>query len=336
MNARTLPTHHGTRTLQATSLLLLFASRLFAASFEGFLGELPIWVDLDLPAQGGAVSGSYFYKKVGTPIPLKGTRTGPKVDLREFGKKDKATGFFACTLQVEGMVGQWGKKVGEGNHEVRLFKANPEWRKHAQGQSFKNLTLANGSSLEAEIRKYSEDGYTDHEVSYTFNRKNVLSVAVQWSSMRAYPNFGIDYFLFDLITKEEIKLWDEIDPKALPKLNKRLAPEIEAFLRDLRKDQTDSAWLDILELPPHKQDETGKALSDFFSKGPADESLEDRFNGSYVTEGGVIFTDAGHGYLGLPHAVEAMDRKLEISLSSQEFDAYLRPTSVLKILAKAP
>ncbi len=69
---------------QLVSLLLLIFTTISSAdmvSYEGFIGDYPVWLDIDTTC--GEISGEYFYRNIGTPIALSGERVGDSLFLEE-------------------------------------------------------------------------------------------------------------------------------------------------------------------------------------------------------------------------------------------------------------
>jgi hypothetical protein len=190
-----------------------------------------------------------------------------------------------------------------------------------------------------DMKKFSDpsEGYDESpSLSYLYSRKNIFCADFSWSFMGAYPNFGVEYSIYDLATTNEISVWDEIDSSARKSFYEYMAPQVEGFLSDLRASQSDSDWRDnfstfFLDGPVN---DTARALDSIFSAPTTLDGIQAKLGIVYIDSQNVHFSNPGHGYLQFPHVNEALDGMLDISIPFEEFDRYLKRKSPLRSLAK--
>lgn len=323
------------RIASAICLSLCISVPAFAESFEGFLGDFPIWLDVDSPAGDGPARGSYFYKKVGTPIPLEGERTAGKLVLREKDAKGKVTGVFECSWQGKGLAGEWGKPGAKKRLPVRLPRTDPAYRKHAV-HKFSDLELLEEGNLAEEIASMSGEGSDGPPVvEILYDQRNILSVEVSWSAMGAYPTWGAYRYLFDLKRRKQVSIWDEIDAAGLKKIWKVLGPGLDAELKEGRRGYSDSEWVEVLEnrFEGEDWDEPGKKLEGIFSASHT-VPVPDAFSDCYLDSATFHFKKSD--WFGFPHVIRAMDLTVDIPMPIAELATYLKPGSFLRNLVREP
>lgn len=136
--------------------VLSFCIRIQAVPYEGYIylqyHSAPIWVDVSIPAGNGPISGSYFYKRVGKTIPLKGERRGDTLHATEMDAKRAVTGTFTCTIHRDSLVGTWVGPKDVQAWRVLLFKAEPADKKFSLIPRPEDLRLAAGGTLADRIK----------------------------------------------------------------------------------------------------------------------------------------------------------------------------------------
>jgi hypothetical protein len=142
----------------AISALLCFCETAFGDSYEGKIGSFPIWMDLAFKPGEGSATGSYFYKKVGTTIQLRGEIDGNRLTLGEYSDKGDATGFFVCTLRGDSLTGRWGRDPSDSAYPVVLRKTDPALRKSAK--KHKSVALTNQDGRKSKFGKLEFDRET--------------------------------------------------------------------------------------------------------------------------------------------------------------------------------
>lgn len=261
-------------TLLASALY----SSVFALSFEGSMYAVKdgvqkdyfIWADLALPAGPGAVTGTYFYKKIGRAINLTGTSDGKTVSLTESDKKSNAvTGIFTLTLSSDSLYGTWNKPDGKDTLQVVLHLTDPAHRKFAVIPKPSALMLQHSyyedNTLAGELAFFGAGiHYPDEEwVHFTtlFTDKNLLSVEVDWSNLSYTARYGTVHHTFDCATKQEINLWDEFSPA----LNEFFRKRLQEMVTTRRKTVPDADWEEDLAEVIGNSNGTIKNADDLFT-----------------------------------------------------------------------
>jgi hypothetical protein len=309
----------------------------FADSFEGFLGDYPIWMDLALPVKDGPVAGTYFYKKVGTTIALEGEAKGGKLVLREKDAKGKVAGAFACAWMGKDLAGDWGKPNAKQRMSVKLAATDPAYKAHAV-HKFDALLLEDGTTLAATIKSLNAEEGSDGpaQVTFHYDQRNILSVEVSSCGTGAYTTCSSERYLFDLVRKKEVSIWDEIDAAGMKKLWKKLGPQLDSSLKDQRKGFSDSEWTEVLMKSDEPEwEDPEKELNQRFS-WPGTTPSPGTFDGSYLDSATFHFAPAESGWFHFPHVIRNMDLYIEIPMPIPELVKYLKPGSFLRNLVKNP
>jgi hypothetical protein len=142
----------------AASAVFLFFDTARCDSYEGRIGSFPIWMDLAFTPAGGTATGSYFYRKVGTTIQLKGEIDGIRLTLGEYDTQGNATGFFACSVHGDSITGHWGRNKPDSAYPVALRKTDPALRKSAR--KYQPLALMDRDGRKSKIGKTAFDRET--------------------------------------------------------------------------------------------------------------------------------------------------------------------------------
>jgi hypothetical protein len=310
--------------LAALFLLYFSVVGIQAQSYEGYIADYPVWVDLTIPTLGGALNGSYFYKKNGGSIALVGTKTGRALNLIEKDKKQEVTGIFICTDSDDSITGNW-KKNNETSSPllVRLYKTDPAYKKFAiipkpedlffskdsyymseEDETLESI-LGNSESLH---NSAVEHCYTD--IEYLFVQKNIFSIRVNWSCP-GDPIPSHQYRAFNLMTNKEMVLWKEIARGKLSVFKKYLYQKVQPEIKE---------WLS--EFPE---------MAGTLKRQPI---LINQNRGViiYVANNNLHFVI--DGYYGFGQASKALDFYCDISIPPQDLVKYLKPTSILRNLAK--
>ncbi len=117
-----------------------------ACYFTGILGNT-MKVQMALNVEKGMVKGSYYYEKYGTPIELKGTLSGTRLHLSEYGKNKNATATLRMQMDAKSGIasGQWISADGKKTFPLRLLRVATSMQRHAD--------TANKSDLDTEFPK---------------------------------------------------------------------------------------------------------------------------------------------------------------------------------------
>ncbi|MGA2506564.1 MAG: hypothetical protein ABSF80_03715 [Chitinispirillaceae bacterium] len=326
---------------KSTILIALFflAAEIQAQSYEGYIENivytLPVWVDLVIPASDGTVTGTYFYKQYGSSIILTGTKTGSRFDLIEKDDNQKITGTFTCTDFGDSIKGKWKKKKKGDSASVRLYKTDPAYKKLAKIPRADKLVLKSGISLQAEVDNFTAQNYDGSKSTITiqFAEKNLLVISTRWWSSGGanYPDMHSSFHTFDLTTNKEISLPHEIRIDKTAALDDRSCAECKKQLLENRKRIPDAEWIKIFR----GEEKEMKPLDEYFMlPDSACNGLND--NDEFLLEHDSIAIFTIHGYFGFPNVIQCMDFDCCVELSYKELETYLKPTSILRNLAKNP
>jgi hypothetical protein len=300
-------------------------------SFDGYIelgyhSVAPIWMELNNSAAKGSVTGTYFYKKVGKEIPLKGSGKGDTLRIVESDAKNN-TGIFLLARHNDSLVGSWKAPKSAQSRVVKLFKSNPEDKKFARLPKSRELKLKSGKTLDQEMQENRNGDKHKPDVSdIIFYRRNILSLEVGWETMGAYPGFHSFVHSFDLSNDKEIELDKEIDAAQLPRFNAFLSNKIQVELTDHRKTYSDSEWYDALaERIQNDHEGEGGDLGKYFDVTGVFTAGSSEF---FFTEDGLCYRV--ENYLELPHVIQSMDFNSDILIPFSELKKFLRVGSVLR------
>jgi hypothetical protein len=301
--------------------------------YEGFIADLPVWVELSIPTSDGKAAGSYFYRTRGKELQLEGERQGQKLILRETWRT-QVTGSFTLDLQEardgreRRMLGTWQKPgATTAPLPVKLFVAAPASKRYARLDP-DQLKLADqktfGDKLdECSGAAYGTKGRTAYQVPYC--RKNLLSTFFSWEYLEGpHPSSGMEYHTFDLAAKKEIVLWDEIAPGRADAFTRVLAGKVDPILAKRRKERPDKDWLEVFSTFGDESVDA-KSLPDMFK-------LTDgtKLASFYLADDGVHMLN--EGYFGFPYAMLSMEVGVEAVMPFAELQRYLRKGSALRSL----
>lgn len=291
-----------------------------AQSYEGYIsGNLPVWVDLDIPANDGPVSGAYFYKKDGGIIPVSGTIHGKKIILNETNKDGTITGIFTCIDFGDSITGSWKKPGGTKLFSVKLYKTDVSFKAFAKIPDAGKLILLNGKTLSEELAEYTNEGSKKPKLVYFFAEKNVLSASFTWEYMGPYLSTGTIYHTFDLTKNKEIALLNEIDPARLPELKRKVQIAVQNELNAHRKQYTEQEWIEAF------------GDKETYEKSFKVTEAGDTLLANYYLKTGVL-TVVLEDYFAFPHVIHAMDISVEWKMAFAEIGLYLKASSILNNL----
>jgi len=101
----------------------------FIKTYEGNInGKYEIM--MKITSDNGEINGSYFYKKNGIKIDIKGNlKNNGSIVLNEFDKNGNQTGIFKGNLKNEHkIIGKWSKPNGKNNMDFKLIESNSEYK----------------------------------------------------------------------------------------------------------------------------------------------------------------------------------------------------------------
>jgi hypothetical protein len=291
-----------------------------AQCYEGYIsGNLPVWVDLIIPANDGAISGTYFYKKDGGIITVSGTISGNHIILNETDKEGKITGIFTCTDFGDSITGSWEKPNSAKGLSVKLNRTDVSFKTYAKIPDAGKLILLSGRTMKDELAENAGEGGKKPKLVYLFAEKNILSISYDWETMGAYLSTGTIYHTFDLTKNTEISLLKEIDPGRLPALKSKIKVVVQKELDEHRKSYTENEWIDAF------------GDKETYEKSFKLSETGDNLLGNYYLKSGIL-TGLVDDYFGFPHVIQAMDLSVVWKMPFTEFGSYLKAGSVLKNL----
>jgi hypothetical protein len=292
-----------------------------AQSYEGYIsGNLPVWIDLNAPANDGTLSGSYFYKaKTGT-ITLTGSKKDSTLILNETDNTGAVTGIFNFVDYGDSLSGKWQNPKSGKFLPVAAFKTDPAFKTSARIPGINKLMLADGkSTLKSVLVGGTLEKGKLPKVIYSFAERGIISCNFEWQTMGAYPSSGIEYHTFDAATAKEITLLQEIKDTQLPKLLNKIKEQLQAGLDAYRKTHTNDEWLEAF---PDQA-----TLDSAFKVGEPTDKLCDNFCLDNRTFFIVI-----DNFFDLPHAAQEMDYSVKIPVPLSELLSYLRDDSIFQRL----
>lgn len=302
-------------------LILLFCSitiESFSQSYEGYIGDFPVWFDLDKPTENSQLEGTYFYKKQFKDIELKGNKTGKQINLSEFNNNGKTTGLISLTVKNDSLIGKWENPKKSIKYTVVLCKTDSKYRPCEK--------LSYG-----EISVDSSDGILMGRsgVDLIFTAKNIVTYREWTEYYGAYLDTESEYrtFYYDsLCNQQGIDIWSEIDSSKMSVFREFVDNKLQACMKETRSKETDSAWISILE-----------------NTGNGGDSLDKIFNWTkdkWNQVRGIQYFDSDgfhyylYDYFHFPHVIQALDFSCGIDIYYQDLKKYLKTDSVLLRLIK--
>ena len=306
------------------TFILLFVSIFCdAQSYEGYIDlKYPVWADLNFSSNDNNISGTYFYKKMGGDIKIQGTYNGQKIIINEKNKEGVITGTFNLNNFNDSIIGTWKKNGSNKFLNVKLFKTNPDFKQFAIFPKNDKLILNDGTTLQYSLN--SSKSETDNKVpklEILYAEKNILSTSFNQEIMYNFRNIGGPIFqTFNLISKREIKLTNEIAPEKLQMFKQRLLEMTKQQLAEHRKNISEEEWMTA-----YGNDKD--ALEASFNKIEIDNNKIDFY---YIKNNHlIIFMQS---FLGLPTYSMALDLDIELDFSPSEIKKYLKVNSILNNL----
>ena len=97
----------------------------FVKTFEGEISK-KFDIIMKLTSDNGIVSGTYYYKKVGENIQLKGElKSNGELQLNEFDNNGNQTGIFKGKIIENSKIeGKWSKPNGDNEMTFKLIESN--------------------------------------------------------------------------------------------------------------------------------------------------------------------------------------------------------------------
>jgi hypothetical protein len=308
-------------TLLLVLLILTKWNNSLAQSYEGYLqGNIPVWVDLNLDVNNNSVSGNYFYKKNGTNIKLTGKIIGNSWVIEEKSKENSITGIFTLTHSGNILTGFWNKPNSKKRLQVNLYKTDSKYKEFAIIPKSDKLILKESTSLQNEMIDYKNEATKKiPKLEFLYAQKNILSVSYYWEAMGAYLSSGTNYHVFNLNTKKEISLLNEINPNRFNEFKAKIIARIQSSLTEHKKEYADipnEDWINAFG-----DEETYKKA---FVVKEIPNTIFDTF---YIKDGNLVIYK--EHYFDFPHVIQNLDLQMSIQFTFNELENYLKINSAL-------
>lgn len=229
--------------------------------YEGMIGEYPVWFELSIDEGSPIVTGSYFYKKVGTPMVIDGNKNRNLIILNEKNNKGVVTGIFEFTIEKKKITGIWKKPKGGTPLKINLNESEMTYKTCAKIPSADKLNLSDGSTLGALLdQSVSESDESEMQENTGSAKKNppkrpklsvscaqkciiTLGFITAWGPFNKYES--LQQYVFNSATCQEIVLNKEIDPSKWADFKKFLIDFKQKKLIEHEKSWTREEWQEV-------------------------------------------------------------------------------------------
>ncbi len=318
-------------------------------AYEGYFnpGNLqvtPVWMELEIPDSDGPVTGSYFYKKKGLPLQLAGARHGDQIQMSESEKKGAVTGAFSLKITRDSLAGTWSppkqNPTNTGSSTMVVFyPASPEDKKFAVFPKPRDLKLLDGKTFAQELQESGDEEGAGKKslpaIGIAFYRKNIVSLSIGGEfTGGAYPQSWSTHFNFDLDTKKEFQVDDEIDSRKSNAFHKLINAKLQQQMTQERlavdKEEWESAFERIIQ---DLQNDSENPLDTCFNIDSHAVCGTGDGPNYYEFTGKDLHWHMDH-FFGFPHVIQAMDLYLDVSIPLSELKKYLKQDSRLNHLVQ--
>ncbi len=301
--------------------------------YEGMIDEYPVWFELSIDEGSPIVTGSYFYKKVGTPMVIDGNKNGNLIILNEKNNKGVVTGIFELTIEKKKITGVWKKPKGGAPLKVNLNESEMIYKACSKIPSADKLILSDGATLGAlldqSVVESEESGMQGNtgsnqknrpkrpKLSISYAQKCIITLGfiTAWGPFNKYES--LKQYVFNSTTCQEIILNNEIDPSKWADFQKFLIDFKQEKLIEHEKNWTREEW----------QEAYGVEDDSYKLAFKVEELFETENIPFYINSEGKIIIEM-EDYLGLSMAAMSMTwgDTVEVPFS------YLLPNSILQRL----
>ncbi len=212
-------------------LIVLTVSTADIVSYEGFIGDYPVWLDIDTTS--GEISGEYFYRNIGTPIVLIGERVGDSLFLEE-RVGDSVTGVWNCLYsgKLESFTKINGDWINSDTNSIFLCLGTN--REYKTSWTLDELPFR-GELLICPDEQCGDDDYENYyATSLTFYSEDISEYSVEY---RHYSGDWVNRFVYDLQTQNMISIHHELDTVTIDSLysylNTLIQPSLDAYKSEL-------------------------------------------------------------------------------------------------------
>jgi hypothetical protein len=295
-------------------LLFCFLTiEIFGQSYEGYIGNFPVWFDIEKPIKNEELKGVYFYKNQFKDIELKGKKTGELINLSEYNSNGKITGLITLTDKNDSLIGKWTNSKNSIKYDILLYKTDSKYK------PCEKLNYG-------EVSVDSSDGIIMGRsgIDLEFASKNVVSYR-EWSEYYgAYMSVEFEYhtiYYDSLCNQQGLGIWSEIDSSKIDDFRKYLNIKMQECMYETRRRENDSTWTTILQNFENPVDSLDKVFN----------WTDAKWNEVRITE---YFDSKGlkyivYDYFHFPHALLALDLFCGIYISYSDLKQYLKYNSVI-------
>lgn len=211
-------------------LLLLFVTASSAQSFEGYLHPNQfIWMDLVISKEN-AVTGTYINKHQTQEVKFSGTMTGDTLMLSEVGSNPNT---FRLVAYNDSIIGVWKRAGTKGGMPIRLYATDPAYKAFSSIPQADALVMASGGNLAAEMASDFPKGAVINPFEITFAEKGLLGTKYTFGKKDGASTIDVvRYHVFNLKSKRQIDLMQELDPTKVDMLLVMLNDRSKALLSE--------------------------------------------------------------------------------------------------------
>jgi hypothetical protein len=189
----------------------------FIRTYEGNINE-KYEIMMKITSDNGKISGSYFYKKKGIKIGIKGSlKDDGSIILNEFDKNGNQTGIFEGNLKNEHkIIGKWSKPNGKNNMDFKLIESNSNYKVLKKQTENINYNYISGTYVSTFNNGHAEIRYLGkNKFSFEIDVTSYNGMAMGRIKENGKVTNGIGYFgkkdceLTFLFKKQELKITQE-------------------------------------------------------------------------------------------------------------------------------
>lgn len=187
------------------------------------------------------------------------------------------------------------------------------------------LRLMDGSTLAQELDSFIEEESQANNrrplLRVSFINRALVSLAYEWETMGAYPSSGKTHHVFDLSTKREVILWEEIKPSERRSFERFLKDKIQPLMNKHRKEYPAKDWEIVFQ--GDDQADPRSIERRLLIAGLT------RFKTFYIAKGSIHFLI--ESYWDFPHVIQALDFTCDIPIQFSELNPFLKKSSLLRL-----
>lgn len=335
--------------------------------YEGMIGD-DLQIVLSAETQDEKISGSYFYKKIGTDILISGTQNGDQFSFSEKDAKGNVTGNFSGKIFSNGdsLSGEWKNPDGTKTFALHLKRSDdpdmakirikwhyfickqkadpdaPEEQPYEEGYAYPEISGLENQALQKKLN----DEFYPNEIDD--NRRNSDYASVKEVSEKEYNKtdwphghsttaVSIDYYSSRVLTSSKS---DEFDGGAHPSFgffgmkSVFLENGKTVTVNDLLQGEWRNAFLDAIRNSTEMNEWIGETDDPCGHIRDTLLAQVSRWNGSeavYPTANGITIVIDDYRSFGCPEMARGI---FEISLDWESLKPFLKPGNPLEIPKK--